>query len=123
MDAKGNPYPGALVALVPDISRRGRLGLYSAIPTDQNGRFSFSNVAPGSYRIFGWEDTPVGAYQDADYVRRFEDRGKQVVVQHVCLQAPPFPIQSLPDPIFSLRLRRSFHKTPTVTFGTDFSQR
>ncbi len=81
VDAKGNPYPGALTALVPDESRRGRLDLYSAIPTDQSGRFSFDNVAPGNYRILAWEEIPTGAYQDADYIRRFEARAKTVVVQ------------------------------------------
>ena len=81
VDAKGNPYPGALAALVPDESRRGRLDLYSAIPTDQSGRFSFNNVAPGNYRIFAWEEIPTGAYQDPDYIRRFEARAKPVVVQ------------------------------------------
>jgi len=80
-DAKGNPYTGALAALVPDESRRGRTDLYSSIPTDQSGRFSFNNVAPGNYRIFAWEEIPTGAYQDPDYIRRFESRGKPVVVQ------------------------------------------
>jgi len=80
-DAKGNPYAGALAALVPDESRRGRTDLYSSIPTDQSGRFSFNNVAPGNYRIFAWEEIPTGAYQDPDYIRRFESRGKPVVVQ------------------------------------------
>jgi hypothetical protein len=81
VDAKGNPYPCALAALVPDESRRGRLDLYSAIPTDQSGRFSFNNVAPGNYRIFAWEEIPTGAYQDPDYIRRFEARAKPVIVQ------------------------------------------
>ena len=80
-DAKGNPYTGALAALVPDESRRGRTDLYSSIPTDQSGRFSFNNVAPGNYLIFAWEEIPTGAYQDPDYIRRFESRGKPVVVQ------------------------------------------
>lgn len=80
-DAKGNPYTGALAALVPDESRRGRTDLYSSIPTDQSGRFSFNNVAPGNYRIFAWEEIPTGAYQDPDYIRGFESRGKPVVVQ------------------------------------------
>jgi hypothetical protein len=80
-DAKGSPYTGALAALVPDESRRGRTDLYSSIPTDQSGRFSFNNVAPGNYRIFAWEEIPTGAFQDPDYIRRFESRGKPVVVQ------------------------------------------
>jgi hypothetical protein len=81
LDAQGKPYAGAVTALVPDESRRGRADLYFSIPTDQNGRFSFSDVPPGGYRIFAWDEIPAGAYQDPDYIRRFEARGKPVAVQ------------------------------------------
>jgi hypothetical protein len=81
VDAKGNPYFGALAALVPDEPRRGRADQYFSIPTDQHGRFVFMNVPPGSYRVFAWEEIPSGAHQDPDYVRRFETRGQPVVVQ------------------------------------------
>jgi hypothetical protein len=81
LDVQGKPYAGAVTALVPDESRRGRSDLYFSIPTDQNGRFSFNSVPPGSYRIFAWDEIPTGAYQDPDYIRRFEARGKPVAVQ------------------------------------------
>ena len=59
--------------LVP--AARNRIDLYKTASTDQYGRFTFSNVAHGDYRVFAWEDIPQGAYMDAAYVARFEDRG------------------------------------------------
>jgi hypothetical protein len=76
VDSKGDPYQGALATLIPDEARRLRTDVYFSVPTDQNGRFSFSNVPPGSYKLFAWEDIPGGAYQDPDYIQRFEDRGQ-----------------------------------------------
>ena len=54
---------------------RNRIDLYKTASTDQYGRFTFSNVAPGDYRVFAWEDIPPGVYMDVAYVARFEDRG------------------------------------------------
>lgn len=81
LDAKGTPYAGAITALIPEESMRGRIDLYQSIPTDQNGRFSFNNVPPGNYRLFAWEEIPAGAAADPDYIRPFAPRSKPVVVQ------------------------------------------
>jgi hypothetical protein len=72
----GQMYTGAQVVLIPDNSRR--FDLYQVASADQYGRFSMRGIAPGSYRIFAWEDAPDGAYQDPEFVGRFEDFGARV---------------------------------------------
>jgi len=81
VDQRGDRYPGALATLVPDGPRRGRPNAYFAASTDQDGKFNFSAVPPGSYKLFAWEEIPSGAYQDPVYLRRFEDRGRPVRVE------------------------------------------
>jgi hypothetical protein len=80
VDDKGNPYPGALATLIPDEPARLRSELYFSIPTDQYGRFTFPNVPPGGYKLFAWDDIPGDAYQDPEFIRRYEDRGMPVKV-------------------------------------------
>jgi protocatechuate 3,4-dioxygenase beta subunit len=80
VDEKGSSYQGVLATLVPEDSRRLRTDVYFSSPTDQYGRVSFANVPPGIYKLFAWEDIPSGAYQDPEYIQRFEDRGKVVKV-------------------------------------------
>src|SRR5262249_33063469 len=44
----------AQVVLIPD--QRDRHDLYKFVITDANGQFSFPSVAPGSYKVFAWEN-------------------------------------------------------------------
>ena len=79
-DERGDPVPGVEAVLVPDPARRGRSDAYFTVSTDQNGQFTISNVPPGRYKLFSWEDIPAGAYQYEDFIRRHEDRGSSITV-------------------------------------------
>lgn len=79
-DDRGAPVTSVQTVLVPDEARRGRNDAYFTATTDQNGQFTFNNVAPGRYKIFSWEDIPAGAYQYPDFLRRYEDRGQALTV-------------------------------------------
>jgi hypothetical protein len=79
-DPRGNAAPGAQVVLVPDEARRGRTDVYFTATSDQSGQFTLSNVPPGNYKLFAWEDIPAGAYQYPDFIRRYEDRGQLINV-------------------------------------------
>src|SRR5205823_10985242 len=75
---KQDPAANVTVVLVPDAARRNRLDLYRTTSTDAMGHFHVEGVPPGDYRVFSWEDVEMGAWQDPDFIRQFEDRGKPV---------------------------------------------
>jgi hypothetical protein len=77
-DSKDQPFQAATCVLVPNA--RNRLDLYKTAASDQNGKITFTSVAPGEYKLFSWESVPTGAYQDADYLHPFEDKGKVLTI-------------------------------------------
>jgi hypothetical protein len=50
--------------------------------TDASGHFKISGIAPGSYRLYAWEQgTDLNAVRwDPDYVKPFEGSGQSVQV-------------------------------------------
>jgi Carboxypeptidase regulatory-like domain len=70
---------GATVVLVPATGRK-RSNLYQSAITDSTGRFQLSNIAPGDYKLFAWDDVETGAWQNADFMRPYEARGQLVHV-------------------------------------------
>jgi protocatechuate 3,4-dioxygenase beta subunit len=79
-DGASKQYSGAVVALVPDSRRFGNRAVFATAASDASGKFVFRGIAPGEYRLYAWETTPPNAYQNANFVRRFEDKAKIVVV-------------------------------------------
>ncbi len=78
LTAEGKPFSGARVVLVPDERRRKRTDLFKNTTTDQYGRFTLRGIPPGEYKLFAWEDVEPGAYQDSEFLRPYEDKGKEV---------------------------------------------
>jgi hypothetical protein len=76
--ADGNPMPGAVVALVPSLRRYSR---YRETTTDQNGEYTIAGVAPGEYKIYAWDEIETGAYQNAEWLKRYELKGRTVVAK------------------------------------------
>ena len=71
-------FAGALVALVPEPRRLSLAHLYKTTTTDQYGRFTLRGIAPGEYQLFAWEEIEPGAYQDADFLQRYKQRGESL---------------------------------------------
>jgi hypothetical protein len=69
------------VVAVPDEPRRTQLRFYKDDHTDQYGRFTIKGIAPGRYKLFAWEDVEEGAYQDPEFIKRFETLGEAVVIR------------------------------------------
>jgi hypothetical protein len=74
------PAQNVTVVLVPDFSQRGDFELYRSASTDAAGRAHIDGIVPGDYKIFAWEEVDPGAWQYADFLRIYEDRGKPVQV-------------------------------------------
>ncbi len=49
--------------------------------TDQYGRFMLRGIPPGSYKLFAWEAVERGAYQDAAFLRPYEEHGEPMQVK------------------------------------------
>jgi len=75
---RGESVQGAVVVLAPDPSRRNRSELYRTANSDASGRIRIEGIVPGDYKIFAWEDVESGVWQDPEFMRAHEDRGKAV---------------------------------------------
>jgi hypothetical protein len=75
----GDPAPNVTVVLVPANARR-RVTLYQALVTGNDGIFHFQEIPPGDYKVFAFDDVEPGAWQDADFMRSYESRGRAIRV-------------------------------------------
>jgi hypothetical protein len=75
------PVAGATVVLVPDIFLRKRSTLYKVRTSDAAGGFRIEAIGPGDYKIFAWEGVETGSWQDPDFIRAYENRGKGLTVR------------------------------------------
>jgi hypothetical protein len=81
LNGKGQPAPEATVVLVPeDAKRRDQVQFYRTATADQQGRFSITDIVPGAYKLFGWDDVEYDACMGPEFLRPIEDQGKSVVV-------------------------------------------
>jgi hypothetical protein len=93
-DAGGNPAGSAVVALVPEQSRRNNSQLYHSVAADSEGRFSLRRIAPGNYRLFAWSEVPEYAWENAAFLQPYEQRGMPVsVTAGVTLTVSPLVIK------------------------------
>jgi protocatechuate 3,4-dioxygenase beta subunit len=79
VDGDRNLVPGVQIVLIPN-RERSRTDLYRTATSDQNGRFIIGTIIPGEYKVFAWEDLEPFAYNDADFLREYEERGTPVAV-------------------------------------------
>ena len=88
-DENDLPAAGAIVALVPDEPRRKQFRLYKDVTTDQYGKFILRGIAPGKYKLFSWKDVENNAWEDPDFLKPFEDQGKEITAEengHISIQ-------------------------------------
>jgi protocatechuate 3,4-dioxygenase beta subunit len=78
VNAKLELVGNATVVMIPDAPRRTQASLYKVASSDLTGKFSIRGVTPGAYRLFAWESVDDGAWQDAAFLRAFENRGAAV---------------------------------------------
>jgi hypothetical protein len=80
LDSNRQPKQGAVVVVVPAAQRRQNLMLYKTATSNVLGRFVIRGVQPGLYKVFAWDEVPSGAYQNPEFLARYEDRGQPVSV-------------------------------------------
>jgi hypothetical protein len=67
---KGEPAPHATVLLAPET--RDRMYLFRTATTDEQGRYEFSAVPPGKYKIFAWENPEPGIWFAPGFLKSYE---------------------------------------------------
>jgi len=74
------PAAGATVVLIPPQGRRQNVGLYKSVSSDADGHFTMRGIAPGDYKLFAWAAVQPGAFQNAEFLAQYEDRGRTIHV-------------------------------------------
>jgi hypothetical protein len=80
-DADGLTAAGVWVVLVPNVKYRTQHRLYKTQTTDQYGRFDLRGIPPGEYKLFSWEEVELGAWEDPEFLKPFEEKGGKVTLQ------------------------------------------
>jgi hypothetical protein len=79
-DSQRRPLQGRQVFLIPDAPRHRNLLLYKIAGSNGKGEFNLYGVAPGSYKLFAWENIPQGAEQNEEFLSRYAVLGTRVNV-------------------------------------------
>lgn len=78
---KGNePAANVRVTAVP-ASGSARRDLYKAANSADDGSFTLSNLPPGDYKLFAWEEVDGNAWMDPEFRRPFESLAQTVQVR------------------------------------------
>jgi len=80
VNAERKAVPRTAVVLVPAPNRRANSVLYKTVQTDAQGRFAITGVAPGTWKVFAWESVQPGAFQNSEFLEKYETRGTSVMV-------------------------------------------
>ena len=80
MNDRREPVPNVTVALIPDGALRQRKDLYRTTTTDISGRFRVQGLPMAAYKAFAFEEVPLGAWQNPDFMRPLESRGAAVEI-------------------------------------------
>jgi hypothetical protein len=73
-------YEGAKVVLVPDAGRRKFPNQFLITESADGGRFSFSGIPPGEYKLFAWQSLESNAYMDPLFLDNYESLGVKATI-------------------------------------------
>jgi len=74
------PPARAMVVIVPELHRE-QSSLFKIGGVDQSGHFTIKGIAPGDYKLFAWEQIEMGAYQDPEFLKKYESQGEAVAIR------------------------------------------
>ena len=78
--ADGQPAAGTEITVAPSDEYGGRLDLLKSATTDAAGNFHVKDVAPGDYRVYGWEIDLDQSPRSADFRKLFDAKSAEVSV-------------------------------------------
>lgn len=84
----------AMVLLAPENKFRHVLSFYRFAPTDEKGHFEISNVMPGNYHLYAFEEFDAQSIQDPEFLKRFESSSTPVTLREG--QNPPLKLSLIP---------------------------
>jgi beta-lactamase regulating signal transducer with metallopeptidase domain len=70
----------ATVVVIPPDARRENRALYKTVKSDAAGKFTIRGVAPGTYKLFAFENAAGGEFYNARFMSKVEFRGKAINV-------------------------------------------
>jgi|GEM_PF-2330492 len=73
--------PRVTIMLVPPVGQRQNNARYKATTSDETGAFTFTGIAPGSYKLFAWDPVLNIANRDISVIESYEQRGQNVVIR------------------------------------------
>jgi hypothetical protein len=77
----GDPAASASITVVPDDGQAQRADLVRSAATDSKGSFQIRGLAPGTYKVYAWEDTDLhGLPTVADFRKQFSGYAASVTV-------------------------------------------
>jgi hypothetical protein len=98
---KQQPVAGASVVLVPEAFLRQRSTAYRVRTTDAAGRFRMDAIAPGDYKLFAWDEIEPGAWEDANFLRTYESRGRALTLREGSVEAVSLSSIPAAAPVYS----------------------
>lgn len=75
-DDDGKPFPISSVTLIPT-DGKSRPAKQSV---DDEGKFQFTGVRPGKYKLFAWEEVDDDLWQDPEFRKKYENRAAEITV-------------------------------------------
>ena len=78
--ADGIPREATTVVLVPPQERRKNPARYRTANTDSNGVFRMTDVPPGDYTVFAWENVLPTAWMNPKFFEKYAKLGRSVTV-------------------------------------------
>jgi protocatechuate 3,4-dioxygenase beta subunit len=73
------PSPGATVVLIPNQSQRH--GSLKVATSDQNGYYAITDIAPGEYNLFTFDEVEPNAWENAHFLKPYVNKSKTLHIE------------------------------------------
>jgi hypothetical protein len=75
-DDDGKLFPNSIVTLIPPDAKSRPVKQVA----DDDGNFKFTNLRPGKYKLFAWEEVDDGLWPDPEFRKAYEKRATEITV-------------------------------------------